>query len=373
MNPRPSRLARLTHWFVNLFVVLFIGTIFVLAGFRIAAARREIYSRREAAPSTGRFVRAADVWMFLQQEGPRDGPPVVLIHGTGAWSEIWRSTMHALSGAGYRAIALDMPPFGFSSRPTPADYSDSAQARRILVALDSLGLKRVTFVGHSFGARPTMEAIFIAPERVSRLVLVDAALDLMRGCGGAGMRGCGTAKADSVPKTDTTGSWFVREVLGTRVSRNMVVASTLSNPHMTGWLLSRLVYNRDSAVTPARVAMLQRPFILQDWTAGLGAWLEPLRDDAHHVDGDRSLALREARDPDDGAVGREGFPHPAPPGAGPRATHSRRAAGGAPDGRPHPRDRGREALQRRTARLPPRKFKHFKGSDSLIGSRSLTP
>ena len=57
--------------------------------------------------------------------------------------------------------------------------------------------------------------------------------------------------------------------------RNAVVATTLSNPHMSGWLLSKLVYNRDSAVTPARVAMLQRPFVVQDWTSGLGTWLEP--------------------------------------------------------------------------------------------------
>jgi len=230
--------------------------------------------RSEAAPSTGQFIHAADVQMFVQEDGPSDGPPVVLIHGTGAWSEIWRGTMHALAGAGYRAIALDMPPFGFSTRPTSADYSDSAQARRILVTLDSLGLKHVTFVGHSFGGRPTMEATFMAPERVSRLVLVDAALDLMRGCGDAKM-GCGTATAHSAPTTDTTGSWFKRELLNTPLTRNAIVASTLSNPHLTGWLLSKLVYNRDSAVTPARIAMLQRPFVLQEWTPGLGAWLGP--------------------------------------------------------------------------------------------------
>jgi len=269
-----NRFARVVRWLVSLFVVLFIGTIFVLSGFRIAAARREVLSRSEAAPSTGQFVQTGDVRMFVQEDGPTDGPPVVFIHGTGAWSEIWRGTMHALAGAGYRAIALDMPPFGFSTRPTSADYSDSAQARRILVTLDSLGLKRVTFVGHSFGGRPTMEAAFMAPERVSRLVLVDAALDLMRGCGDAKM-GCGTATAHSAPTTDTTGSWFKRELLNTPLTRNAIVASTLSNPHLTGWLLSKLVYNRDSAVTPARIAMLQRPFVLQEWTPGLGAWLGP--------------------------------------------------------------------------------------------------
>jgi pimeloyl-ACP methyl ester carboxylesterase len=64
-------------------------------------------------------------------------------------------------------------------------------------------------------------------------------------------------------------------VLGAPPLRDAVVASTLSNPRMTGWLLSKLVANRQAAVTPARVAMLQRPFVLQGWTRGLGEWLAP--------------------------------------------------------------------------------------------------
>lgn len=100
-------------------------------------------------------------------------------------------------------------------------------------------------------------------------------MGFLRGCGAEGQRGCGTASSQNAPRTDTTGSRLTRAVLGTPLVRNAVVATTLSNPHMTGYLLSKLVYNRDSAVTPARVAMLQRPFVLQDWTPGLGAWLQP--------------------------------------------------------------------------------------------------
>ncbi|MFL5618848.1 MAG: alpha/beta fold hydrolase [Gemmatimonadaceae bacterium] len=44
---------------------------------------------------------------------------------------------------------------------------------------------------------------------------------------------------------------------------------------MTGWLLSKLVSNRETAVTPARIAMLQRPFVLDGWTHGLAEWLAP--------------------------------------------------------------------------------------------------
>ncbi len=275
MNRKPARFARLARYFAYSLGALLLVIALGLTGFRLAAARRETLSRHAAAPSTGRFVRAADVELFVQEEGPAAGPPVVFIHGTGAWSEIWRGTMHALAGAGFRAIALDMPPFGYSTRPASADYGDDAQARRILGALDALHRERVTLVGHSFGGRPTMQATFLAPQRVERLVLVDAALDLMRGCGDAGMGGCGTAAAPSTQSSETTGPWVVRAVLGVPPLRDAIVSATLSNPRMTGWLLAKLVSNREAAVTPERVKIMQRPFALEGWTSGLGAWLAP--------------------------------------------------------------------------------------------------
>ncbi len=268
-------LRRIFAWLGVLLGVVVVAAVLVVAGFRIAAAQRETKLRHDEAPSMGRFVKAADVELFVQEEGPSHGPPVVFIHGTGAWSEIWRATMHALADSGYRAIALDMPPFGYSSRPANGDYRDEAQARRILGALDSLRIARATLVGHSFGARPTMQATFIAPARVERLVLVDAALDLGRECAGARVRGCGTAVGDTLTPVDSSAPLLLRAVLGAPPLRDAVVASTLSNPWMTGWLLSKLVSNRQAAVTPARVAMLQRPFVLQGWTRGLGEWLAP--------------------------------------------------------------------------------------------------
>jgi pimeloyl-ACP methyl ester carboxylesterase len=268
-------LRRLLAWFGLLLGVLLLVVFLVLGGFRIVAAQRETRLRHDEAPSMGRFVKAADVEMFVQEEGPSHGPPVVLVHGTGAWSEIWRGTMRALADSGYRAIALDMPPFGYSSRPANADYRDEAQARRILGVLDSLRIERATLVGHSFGARPTMQATFTAPARVERLVLVDAALDLTRGCAGEDVRGCTTAVRDSFARSDTSGPLALRVVLGVPALRDAIVAATLSNPRLTGRLLSKLVSNREAAVTPERVTMLQRPFVLQGWTRGLGEWLAP--------------------------------------------------------------------------------------------------
>jgi pimeloyl-ACP methyl ester carboxylesterase len=194
--------------------------------------------------------------MFVQEAGPPDGIPVVLIHDTGAWSEIWRETMTALAAAGFHAVALDMPPFGFSQRPSRPSYGDDAQARRILGALDSLGLTSAVLVGHSYGARPTVEAALLAPDRVRALVLVDAALDL------------------HISPVLTYEPSPLFKVLEPPSVRNALVAATLTNPLLTKRLFRLLLATPDAA-TGDRVRMLQRPFAVAGTTSSFGEWFLP--------------------------------------------------------------------------------------------------
>jgi pimeloyl-ACP methyl ester carboxylesterase len=252
--------------------ILLVGVpVVTLTGFRTAAWRREVRTRAAAAPRSGHFVRASDVEMFVQEAGPSDGPPVLLIHGTGAWSEIWRRTIDTLASRGYRAIAVDMPPFGYSSRPENATYGDEAQARRILGVIDALRLEHITLVGHSFGGRPTMQAFFLDPSKVASLVLVDVALSL-----------------DTMKVASAVG-WPVRAVLGLPPLRNGLVAATLTNPAFTSRLLRGLVADR-SAVTPERIAMFQRPFAVERTTVSFGDWLRPFV-----TTSEQSLATERAR------------------------------------------------------------------------------
>ncbi|MFD2270214.1 alpha/beta fold hydrolase [Undibacterium arcticum] len=123
----------------------------VLAGFRWQAERREVQIATVAAPTTGRFVHAADVQMFIQEMGPATGPAVLFVHGTGAWSETWRESMAALAQAGSHTIAIDLPPFGYSGKPFNKRYGRQDQAARIIGVLDALKIPRATLVGHSFG------------------------------------------------------------------------------------------------------------------------------------------------------------------------------------------------------------------------------
>jgi len=224
-----------------------------LAGFRLLAHARESVPREALMPPAARLVRAGDVEMLVQEAGPSTGRVVVLVHGTGAWSETWRATIDALAGAGYRAVAVDLPPFGLSDRPPAESYSTTDQAKRIAAALDTLGAGDVVLVGHSFGARATVESVLIAPSRVRALVLVDPALGLDE-----------SAAPPSAPV-----AWLLRN----RTARETIVAALATNPSMTRWILEQFTA-RHEVLTDQRIAVYQRPVRMKGSTEAIGAWLE---------------------------------------------------------------------------------------------------
>ncbi len=56
--------------------------------------------------------------MHYLDEGPADGPVVLLLHGEPTWCYLYRKMIPVLVNAGFRAIAPDMPGFGRSDKPT---------------------------------------------------------------------------------------------------------------------------------------------------------------------------------------------------------------------------------------------------------------
>src|SRR5271169_3040843 len=101
-----------------------------LAVFRILTLTREKLTAEQAAPPSGHFVSAGDIRLYVEEDGLDSGLPVVFIHGFGAWSETWKKTTSVLAAHGFHAVALDVPPFGFSEKVTDGTFSRQAQARR---------------------------------------------------------------------------------------------------------------------------------------------------------------------------------------------------------------------------------------------------
>jgi pimeloyl-ACP methyl ester carboxylesterase len=107
------------------------------------------------------------------------GDPVLLIHGLGATKASFLPTLGALART-HRAIALDLPGFGDSTKPLLAPYDAPFFARAVLALVDELGAHRVDLVGNSMGGRVAIEVGLEHPERVRRLVLLAPSLAWLR-------------------------------------------------------------------------------------------------------------------------------------------------------------------------------------------------
>jgi pimeloyl-ACP methyl ester carboxylesterase len=68
-------------------------------------------------PYEARWFDSDDGRMHYVDEGPRDGRPVVMLHGNPTWSFLYRNFIPPLVEAGHRAIALDHLGFGRSDKP----------------------------------------------------------------------------------------------------------------------------------------------------------------------------------------------------------------------------------------------------------------
>lgn len=149
-----------------------------VAGSLLYVHLHEYATPRSAAPAGGRFFDIEGTPVFAQDFGPETGRPLLLAHGTAAWSGTWFSLVPALRGAGWRVVAVDLPPFGYSDKRIGRDVSRAAQARRLRGVLDGFGIAHAVVLGHSFGGGPALEFALRDPGRVDGLVLVGAALGL---------------------------------------------------------------------------------------------------------------------------------------------------------------------------------------------------
>ena len=222
-------LARLI-FFATLLIVL------ALILFRLSAWIRESASVEALAPEAGRFIQTETGRIFAQTAGPADGVPVLLAHGTAAWSGFWQKEVTQIGALGpYRAVAFDMPPFGLSDRAADGDYSRQAQATRILALVAALDAKPI-MVAHSFGAAAATEAVLRAPTAFAGLIIVDGAL---------GMEASPAAKALPFP-------------LRPKIAREAVLAASATNPLATKFLLRGLLHNK-AAATDDYIDVLQHP------------------------------------------------------------------------------------------------------------------
>ena len=124
------------------------------------------------APS--QFVRLANgLEVHVRDEGPRDAPAIILLHGSNADLHTWQPWVEGLK-ADYRVIRFDQPGHGLTGATADGQYSISTYVEVIDQLADSLKVDRFILGGNSMGGGHTLHYALAHPERVRGMILVDA-------------------------------------------------------------------------------------------------------------------------------------------------------------------------------------------------------
>ncbi len=119
------------------------------------------------AHTFGRGAVSLHAW-----EWPGDPPPTLLLHGIGNYARYWDFFADAVAGR-LRLIATDARGHGESGRPA-GEYAPQEFVADAVAILDALAIDRAVVVGHSMGGTHAIRLAGSHPERVTRLVVVDA-------------------------------------------------------------------------------------------------------------------------------------------------------------------------------------------------------
>lgn len=127
------------------------------------------------APTRDDFVTANGLRFHYVQWGTQ-GTPVVCLHGTTINAFSFQAIADGLA-ADHRVYAYDLRGRGDSDKPTTG-YSAPLHAADLAALLESLGLEHPAIIGHSLGAFIALYFAAHYPDRVSKLVLIDAGAPL---------------------------------------------------------------------------------------------------------------------------------------------------------------------------------------------------
>jgi pimeloyl-ACP methyl ester carboxylesterase len=128
---------------------------------------------QQSAEATGDSTLPLDGGnIYVRQDGPRNAPAVVLIHGLAGWTRWWDSLTPLLARS-HRVIRIDLLGHGQSAKPAGPGYEIPEQGRRVGQALDRLGVQHVIVVGHSTGGWVATALAEQRPDLVIALALID--------------------------------------------------------------------------------------------------------------------------------------------------------------------------------------------------------
>lgn len=111
--------------------------------------------------------------LHYEEYGPADAPAILLSSGLGGGASYWSANLGALCKA-HRVILYDHRGTGRSDPDVPGYLTLERIADDMLLLLDALGIARVTVIGHAIGGMAGLALALAAPDRLARLVVINA-------------------------------------------------------------------------------------------------------------------------------------------------------------------------------------------------------
>ena len=123
------------------------------------------------------YVEISGYRVHYLDEGPRQGAPVLLLHGEPTWSYLYRKMIPPLTAAGLRVIAPDLIGFGRSDKPIDrATHTYAFHVDAIARLVMMLDLRGATFFGQDWGGFIGLRVVAENPERFAAVVISNTAL-----------------------------------------------------------------------------------------------------------------------------------------------------------------------------------------------------
>lgn len=110
-------------------------------------------------------------------EGPRDGRPVLMMHGEPSWCFLYRKMIPPVAAAGFRVLAPDLIGFGKSDKPTSkGDYTYARHVAWMQEWFEALDLRDVILACQDWGSLVGLRLVAAMPDRFAGVVLSNGGL-----------------------------------------------------------------------------------------------------------------------------------------------------------------------------------------------------
>ena len=148
-----------------------------LDGVQFVRTPDEAFTNLPDWPYEAKYVEIDGLRQAYAEDGPADGPVVLLLHGQPSWSYLYRKMIPVLADGGYRVIAMDHLGMGRSDKPIEIeDYSYLGHCDRLERFIEALELRDINLFVQDWGSLIGLRVAGLNPDWFARIAVGDGAL-----------------------------------------------------------------------------------------------------------------------------------------------------------------------------------------------------